>query len=300
LFHIFNQLEHNIKVALTGVWMSLLWKYLVQPLRSSKEKVENYLRHRQDAFDEAAETFQEGRNNNTIQRHELYDLYCLPSKLLLDTTTTKQQQQQQQQQQHALLFLPGALVDRTAYSVIFSKLCKKYNIIVAVVNNEPMRLPMHHLGANVERIQTITKSVQELLNLPSLTWTLGGHSMGGYAASECIMKLQRRHKLVMWGGGPVSKAFVRADDLPMLSIVASNDKIATSPMKQEQLPKSARIVTIQGGNHSGFAHFGPQMFPRMDGERTISLEEQQEQVIQATVSFILDDDDDDDDGSSSR
>ena len=47
-------------------------------------------------------------------------------------------------------------------------------------------------------------------------------------------------------------------------------------------------VTIEGGNHAGCAHYGPQMFPLPDGIRTITLEQQQRMMAEATVDFLLD------------
>lgn len=47
-------------------------------------------------------------------------------------------------------------------------------------------------------------------------------------------------------------------------------------------------VTIKGGNHSGCAHYGPQMFPIPDGVRSIALDEQQLQMAEVTADFLLD------------
>jgi len=44
---------------------------------------------------------------------------------------------------------------------------------------------------------------------------------------------------------------------------------------------------IVGGNHAGFGHYGPQLFPRRDLERTISLDEQQAKIVKWTTDFIL-------------
>ena len=37
------------------------------------------------------------------------------------------------------------------------------------------------------------------------------------------------------------------------------------------------MYMIEGGNHCGFAHYGPQSWPAKDAPRDITLEEQQAQ-----------------------
>ena len=85
-------------------------------------------------------------------------------------------------------------------------------------------------------------------------------------------------------------------DLEVVNVLASEDEIC-SPKKgavlryggglvEEQfkkLPKSTRRVVIKGGNHAGFGDYGIQAY---DGERTISLEDQQDQVARQLVSFL--------------
>ena len=85
-------------------------------------------------------------------------------------------------------------------------------------------------------------------------------------------------------------------DLEVLNVMASEDEIC-SPKKGavlkyvgglvedtfKMLPKSTRRVVIKGGNHAGFGDYGIQAY---DGERTISLEDQQDQVARHLVSFL--------------
>lgn len=49
---------------------------------------------------------------------------------------------------------------------------------------------------------------------------------------------------------------------------------------------AAVVHVIAGGNHAGFGFYGPQKFPRADGERTISLAEQQLQVARTTADWL--------------
>ena len=59
----------------------------------------------------------------------------------------------------------------------------------------------------------------------------------------------------------------------------------------DKLPKTrTTFLEIEGGNHSGFAHYGPQTFPLKDGERSITLDEQQDAVVAATTTFLVGED----------
>ena len=51
----------------------------------------------------------------------------------------------------------------------------------------------------------------------------------------------------------------------------------------EFLPPRARREGIKGGNHAGFGEYGKQTG---DGERTISLETQQDHVARSLVAFL--------------
>ena len=58
-----------------------------------------------------------------------------------------------------------------------------------------------------------------------------------------------------------------------------------------RLPKTrTTFLEIEGGNHSGFAHYGPQMYPINDGERSITLDEQQDAIVAATITFLVGED----------
>merc|ERR1712216_801302 len=46
---------------------------------------------------------------------------------------------------------------------------------------------------------------------------------------------------------------------------------------------------IEGANHAGFGHYGPQTFPVRDGLRTITLDQQQIAVVETTANFLLKD-----------
>ena len=85
-------------------------------------------------------------------------------------------------------------------------------------------------------------------------------------------------------------------DLAVLNVMASEDEICSPKPGARltygeglvadgfsRLPKSTRRIVIKGGNHAGFGDYGVQAY---DGERTISLEDQQSQVAKHLVAFL--------------
>jgi len=60
-----------------------------------------------------------------------------------------------------------------------------------------------------------------------------------------------------------------------------------APIDNRQEQGCTHYVTIEGGNHSGCAHYPDQTFPLVDGNRSITLEEQQDQTTKVTVDFLV-------------
>jgi hypothetical protein len=50
-----------------------------------------------------------------------------------------------------------------------------------------------------------------------------------------------------------------------------------------RLPPGSELVVIDGGNHAGFGHYGPQAG---DGTATIDREEQQRQTAETLLAFV--------------
>jgi hypothetical protein len=72
-------------------------------------------------------------------------------------------------------------------------------------------------------------------------------------------------------------------------VQASNDGYLSfyGDEKQREFQEKFTVVRIQGGNHAGVAHYGPQIFPMKDGEREIDLMKQQELTAKAIADFLL-------------
>lgn len=206
------------------------------------------------------------------------------------------------------VLIPGALVDPLAYATIAAKLSDE-GILVAVMNTEPQRLPTEKTGAGKVKVLTIMYDIiagmSDGTNFGLATvkqWAVGGHSMGAFQAFEVIGDLKPDiSKLVMWGIGKPDELATEVNlhdaTVDALVIVGPEDVFYQQLSEEDRnaffskLPKTrTTFLEIEGGNHSGFAHYGPQTFPLKDGERSITLDEQQDDVVAATITFLVGED----------
>jgi pimeloyl-ACP methyl ester carboxylesterase len=118
-------------------------------------------------------------------------------------------------------------------------------------------------------------------------WAVGGHSLGGaMAASFAHSNPDSVRGLVLWASYPAGRDDLSQSDIKVISIsgmldgLSTPDKITAS---QKLLPADTIWVPIVGGNHAQFGWYGPQAG---DNPATISREEQQAQIVQATVDFL--------------
>ena len=116
-------------------------------------------------------------------------------------------------------------------------------------------------------------------------WVVGGHSLGGsMAASFAYSHPDRVAGLVLWASYPAGNNPLADRDLPVLSIYGTQDMgLEGIEASRDLLPAHTQWVVMEGGNHAQFGWYGPQPG---DGEATISREEQQAQIVQATVAFL--------------
>jgi len=269
-----------------------------------------WVNHRLDAFNSARNLFIELITNKRAKRLDTCDVYY--------PTTAKPRTAKV-----GLIFYPGALVDRTAYAPIASKLADA-GVFVVIANLEPFRLvatlKMYNTKERVMRMisDSLLLGTQDGSGLWEVEqWAIGGHSFGGsLAVAACANEMHSTlKKVVLWGVGSYPNQTMHpckalrdiASDVDVLVVNGSNDAIikafggkAAWKNMEDQLPPAGDVskgrttdqgctfyATIEGGNHSGCAHYGPQIYPVRDGDRTITLDEQQDQMADLTVSFLL-------------
>ena len=178
--------------------------------------------------------------------------------------------------QAGLILYPGRRVDPRAYAPIAREIASQ-GYLVAIV---PMPLNLAVFGA--ERAREVMAAYPEVKS-----WAMGGHSLGGAMAARFAYEhVDRVDGLVLWAAYPAESNDLVDRELPVVSIYGSLDGLAT-PDKIESsralLPAETRCVWIEGGNHAQFGWYRPQAG---DKPATISREEQQAQVVDATVKLL--------------
>ena len=117
-------------------------------------------------------------------------------------------------------------------------------------------------------------------------WVIGGHSLGGAMAADYAAGHDSVEGLVLWAAYPADGTDLSEQAIEVTSVYATEDGLSTIDeieASRVQLPPTTTFVEISGGNHAGFGWYGPQ---DGDGDATISREEQQAQVVEATLDLL--------------
>ncbi|MET0693841.1 MAG: alpha/beta hydrolase [Propionibacteriaceae bacterium] len=174
-----------------------------------------------------------------------------------------------------LIFYPGARVDSRAYAHLFKPLANAGYLVVV------LKSPFGIALADVDKAQSVLDVHPEIA-----TWAVGGHSLGGVAASSFADDNPARVKgLLLYASYP-SSAMTRTD-LKVLSLSGTNDGLATPAdieKSKPDLPPSTRYVAIKGGVHSFFGDYGDQPG---DGTPTVSRAVAQTQIVKFTQAFLV-------------
>lgn len=174
-----------------------------------------------------------------------------------------------------LVFQPGAKVDPRAYVPLLREVSRAGVLVVIV--KQPYDIGFLAIDA--------PSSI--LAAHPGIrAWAVGGHSLGGVAASAYAGAHPARVSgLVLWASYPAGSL---TDDnrLHVASIFGSNDTLAT-PVEvhasRARLPRATRFVEIVGGIHAYFGDYGPQPG---DGAAATPREQAQDQIVAATVQLL--------------
>ena len=181
------------------------------------------------------------------------------------------------QSETGLILYPGGRVDYRAYAPHAQAIASAGFTVVVV----PMPLNFAFLGVN--RASDVIETFPEIKQ-----WAVGGQSLGGAMAAEYVSTVPSMVEgLVLWASYPAESNDLSNTDLSVISIYASNDGLAT-PQKisdsKTNLPVDTVFVETEGGNHAGFGWYGTQSG---DGESEIPKEMQQDQIVNATINFLL-------------
>ncbi len=182
----------------------------------------------------------------------------------------------------ALVFIPGASVEPTAYAPLAHEVAQRgYKSYVLKLPPPSGSLDAHKASgvARAKAVITADRAVPR--------WLVAGHSLGGAIAAQFV----REHPDMVAGYVLIGTTHPTALDLSSLDldatkVVATEDPIASevkSRLNAHLLPKSTRWLRVEGGNHSQFAWYDRQ---QGDGVATITRDRQQEITTGAIVAAL--------------
>ena len=177
------------------------------------------------------------------------------------------------------IFYPGGLVDPRAYAPPAHAIAAAGYLVVIV----SMPFDLAPFGG--------WRGCHILREFASIkTWAIGGHSVGGaYACDFARWNASKVSGVVIWASTPSAAFRLDTTDIKAISMYGSNDGQAEElAQSAEFLPAGTPFVVIQGGNHTqcGYYDTAPDPVQPGDNPADISREEQQRQMIEATVGFL--------------
>ena len=171
------------------------------------------------------------------------------------------------------VFAPGARVDARAYAHLLQPLVDA-GYLVAVLKE-----PFGFSVVDRNHAATVIRVHPEVAH-----WAVGGHSLGGVAASSFADKTPQVTGLVLYASFPAQK--LGRTDLKVVSVSGSADGLAT-PAKVDaakaDLPANTTYVVIDGGVHSFFGDYGDQPG---DGQPTTDRAKAQATISKATAALL--------------
>lgn len=173
----------------------------------------------------------------------------------------------------ALIFYPGAKVEGIAYAPLLLELAE--NGVDCFLAEMPLNMAIFGVSYGEEFINQYDYE----------NWYMAGHSMGGMmAANFTVDRVDSIDGLVLLAAYSMADI---DDSVSLLSIYGDQDEVLTMSAYHEYMdnwPSDSVEYVIKGGNHSGFAYYGPQ---QGDGIAKISKDEQIAQTAEAILELIM-------------
>jgi pimeloyl-ACP methyl ester carboxylesterase len=180
------------------------------------------------------------------------------------------------QPETGFIIYPGGRVDYRAYAPLARAIAEEGYLVVIV-----------HMPLNLAVFDSSAAAHVVAANPMIKHWAVGGHSLGGAMAANFVYTHPGAMQgLVLWAAYPASNNDLSNSPIQALSISGTRDGLSTPEKIAASvplLPKDTILVPIEGGNHAQFGWYGPQSG---DNPASISREEQQSQVVKATVEFL--------------
>lgn len=191
-----------------------------------------------------------------------------------------------------IVFLCGSGVAAEAYVPLLRPLAEEgYPVVIERLPWRFAPLESHKRQACVQAWQDLQQPSAKLNHAEKTehcSWIVSGHSLGAALACRVVKQAPGEVAAVVLIGTTHPKRDNLSNlQIPVTKIYATQDGVAPEKrIRQFEsfLPAQTRWVKIEGGNHSQFAHYGPQL---MDGWATISREDQQRQTRDVLRQSLL-------------
>ncbi|MDV6376478.1 alpha/beta hydrolase [Deinococcus arenicola] len=116
---------------------------------------------------------------------------------------------------------------------------------------------------------------------------IAGHSLGGAMAAQYAKgHTNQLNGMILMGAYPAGNVTLKDTSLPVLSLLAENDRVANPANVRDglnRLPASARLTVIPGSVHSFFGRYGPQ---KGDGLPTVTHAAAENEILGAVRAFL--------------
>jgi hypothetical protein len=179
--------------------------------------------------------------------------------------------------QGGFVLYPGALVDPRAYAAHAHEIAAQgYTVVVPKCAFD---LALLCTGVAGEYLTA------------DMPWSVGGHSLGGTAASFYVDGVGPSDDpaapdgLVFWASYPQPDLSTRTD-LAAASVSGTKDGLTSQSdiiSRRDLLPPDTAFTIIAGANHASFGSYGEQAG---DDEATITPEQARDEIVQATVEAL--------------
>lgn len=170
-----------------------------------------------------------------------------------------------------LLFFAGALVDPVAYAPLARAIADAGFTVMLV------ELPRRGAFGGADGPEVFARARAAAASRGKVVhWVVAGHSRGGVVAAQVVRDgFPGLAAAVLIGTSHPRDFSIAAATIPVTRVFGTRDTVADVDKLERtraNLPPSARIVPIDGGNHSQFGYYG---FQPGDWPATISREAQQ-------------------------
>jgi dienelactone hydrolase len=175
------------------------------------------------------------------------------------------------------IIYPGGRVDYRSYAPEAHEIASRGFMVIVI------KMPLNLAVFDANAAQRVIDSY------PTVTsWAVGGHSLGGTMTAQYASNAPKNLRgLVLWAAYPASGNDLSKTNLFVSTIHGTRDGLVSPQQIDDSLrmlPSDTTMVEIQGGNHAQFGWYGPQPG---DNDATITRQDQQEQIVQATTELLI-------------